>query len=242
MSAEELLALLQRLKECEGGALALYTKYLGIIADEEAMSMLKLIRDEEMTHVTLAVEAISLLKHGPNHSKIRTLLGDFSQTTSCFLSTGIAGYMRVNLAVLDYLINERGLHCIYIAVNKPSASLEEIYRREGIDVDAISFLSGSLVGSGDADAMVVDPEDLTNLRMIVARLAEEHSGGGFVFFDAVSSLYIFNPSNTVESFVFSLIPRLRAIPVGLVLVAVEEAVDRRVKAVLSSFTDVMLEL
>ncbi len=40
----------------------------------------------------------------------------------------------------------------------------------------------------------------------------------------------------------SVIMRLKAMPVGLVLVAVEEAVDRRVMAVLSSFTDVMLEL
>jgi len=241
MSAEELIALLQRLEEIERGAESLYSKYLEDIKDEEAASILKHIRDEETRHAVLASEAISLLRHGPNYPKIRTLLDDFSQTTFCFLSTGIEGYMKANLAVLDYLINERGLHCIYLAVNKPCASLEEIYRREGIDVDAISFLGYSSVGPGDADDIVVNLENLTKLSRAVMTQAEKHAGEGFVYFDAVSTLYIFHPSNTVEKFIYSLISRLKAISVGLVLVAVEEAVDLRVKAVLTGFSDVMLE-
>ena len=241
MSTEELLNLLEEIEENEREAERLYSRYLEEVRDEEAVKALRRIRDEETGHVRLASEAISLVKHGPAYPKIRYSLADFSESTTCLVSSGIEGYMRNNLAILEHLINERGLGCIYIAVNRPSTSLAGVYRREGIDTEAITFIDCTTVDTGQLDLNVMSPENLTKISMAVTRQAERFTGNGFIYFDTVSALYIYHADNMVERFIHNFIPKLKAVPIGLVMVIIQEEVEQRARAVLTSFSDIKIE-
>jgi len=240
MSTNELLNLLREIQENEKEAERLYSRYLEELRDEEIVKALRHILDEETRHVRLASEAVSLVKHGSAYLKIRNSLADFSESATCFVSSGIESYTRNSLAMLEHLINERGMRCVYVAVNRPSTSLAEVYRREDIDTEAITFIDCSTVEIGQPGITVVSPENLTDISMAIARHAERHPSKGFVYFDTVSALYIYHPSNMVERFIHNLIPRLKAVPIGLIMVIIEEEVEQRVRAVLTAFSDIKI--
>lgn len=241
-STEELLALLREIEDREKAAERLYSSYIEELKDEEIVGTLRRIRDDEEEHSRLASEALVLIKNGPTYIRVREGLTSFQEASACLVSCGIERYTRTGLTTLEHLINERGLRCIYVSVNKSSTALREAFRRRGIETDAISFIDCMTVDIGESDKMVVSPENLTELSMVVTRLANSIRHNGFVYFDTISTLYIFHPSNVVERFIHTLIPRLKAIPVGLVLVAIEEEVDSRALAVLTAFTDMKVEV
>jgi len=232
----------------------LYDSYLQKVKDHTIANSLSLIHDQEIGHMKLASEVITTIrKYIPDHFERKRKeslvdylekegLVDFDDTSTVLISSDVEKYWKTNLAVLKYLVNQKKLKCIYITVNKPSFSLVEAFKREEIDVNNLYFVDCTTVGTEDSRKIFVKPESLSDISIAVSRLAENISEKKFVYFDAISTLYIFNPSDTVEKFVHYLIPKLKADKIGLILVAVKDEIEKKSLTVLTTFCDSKVEL
>jgi hypothetical protein len=237
MSSEKLLALAEEILDQEKRAKALYEKYLEMIKDKPIIEELARILSDEKEHIRLISEVFGLMKYGSTYSRVRIGLDEFSETSSILISCGIESYLKMNLIVLRKLVNEKGLKCIYVTVNKPVSSLIEVFKRENIKTGRLLFVECSTVNLGEEKRILAKPDNLTDLNMSIARLVEETSERKFVYLDAVSTLYIFNPANVVERFAHHLISSTRLKRTGLILVAVNEEIDKRSMIALTTFCD-----
>ncbi|TET64791.1 hypothetical protein E3J49_03230 [Candidatus Bathyarchaeota archaeon] len=242
MISENLLTLIEEILNQEKRAKELYEKYLETIKDQPIVEGLARILNDEKEHIRLASEVLGLIKHGPSYSRVRIGLDEFSETSSILISCGIESYLKVNLIVLKKLVNEKGLKCIYVAINKPVSSLIEAFKREDIQTGKLFFIECSTVNSGAEKRILAKLDNLTNLNMSISRLIEDTSGRKFVYLDAISALYIFNPANVVERFAHHLIASTKSKRIELVLVAVNEEIDKRSMVALTTFCDGKIEV
>ncbi|MFQ6075799.1 MAG: hypothetical protein ACE5Z5_06665 [Candidatus Bathyarchaeia archaeon] len=240
-STEGLLALLEEILALEKEAEALYNGYLQTIEDESIARRLARIRDDEVGHVQIASDLITLIRY-EEYPRIREGFKGFTAGSATLVSCTVDRYVKANSAVLRHLVNERGFRCIYVAVNKPSTTLTNVFAKEGIDVEKVSFIDCTTLDLGDEKKIVVRPDNPTDLSMAIDGLARKIPGNKFVHFDTISTCYIFHPSNLVERFALSQVHSLEAQRVGLVLVAVKEEIDDKALARLTTFCDNKVEL
>lgn len=241
MSTKELLKLLIEIRENEKKAMKLYSRFIAKVKNEKLKQILTNIRDQEKKHISLSSEAISIIKHGSKYPRILEKLKDFSVNKICIVICSVGSYMETNLTLLEHLINQKGFRCIYLTVNKPAAYIKNLYGLEGIDTAAISFIECSTIETNHNEALIVSPENLTSIGMVIAKLAKQHAEKTFVYFDSISSLYIFHPGRNVERFIHGLAYRLRSMPLGLVMIVIKEEIDERSRAVLSTFSDIIIK-
>ncbi|NIO37829.1 hypothetical protein GTO27_09020 [Candidatus Bathyarchaeota archaeon] len=241
-SPEKLMPLIEEIINMERKAKELYEDYLKRIENKSVVKNLTRILTDEKKHIELATQVRGLLKHGPAYSRIEEALRIFCKTTSLLIDCGIKNYLKMNLIVLKDLVNERGLNCLYVAVNKPSSSLTETFLREDIEINRFTFIDCTAMNvSGDIH-LSAKPDNLTDLNMKIGRLVEKTPGEKFVFLDAVSTLYIFNSANDVERFVHYLVSSSKLKKTGLILVAVREEIEKRSMAMLTTFCDDKIDI
>lgn len=241
-NSERLLTLVREILDQEKRAKELYEEYIKRIKDRPTVKGLKRILDDEKVHIRLASEVLGMIKYGSSYSRVRDGLNRFSETSSILISCDIENYLKVNMIVLKNLVNEKGFRCIYVAINKPFSSLIEAFKREGVDAERLSFIECATVSTGSEGMILAKPDNLTDVNMSISRLIEETLGRKFVYMDAISTLYIFNPGNVVERFARHLVSSARLKRTGLILVAVNEEIEKRSMAVLTTFCDGKIEV
>lgn len=232
---EELLLHLKEILALEAKAKELYDNYLQQIRDKSIVDRISRIRDDEVEHIEIASQLTPLIKY-KEYSIIREGLETFSEGSIILVHCGLDKYVRTGFSVLKYLVDERGLDCVYVAVNKPSSFIIEALAREDINVEKVSFIDCSPVDLGDKRGMVVSPENPTDLSMAI-ETAIASPEGKFVYFDSISTYFLFHESNIVERFVLFLAQKLRAKKVGLVLLVVKEEIEERSLARLTVISD-----
>lgn len=241
-SSKRLLTLVEEILEQEKRAKELYEEYIRRIEDSSIVKGLRLILDDEKRHITLASEVLGLIKYGSRYSRVKNGLNKFSETMSTLISCGIENYLKVNMIVLKNLVNEKGFKCIYVAVNKPVSSLVDAFRREGVDTEKLSFIECTTVGTETEKRILVKPDNLTDVSVRISRLIRATSGRKFIYLDAISTLYVFNPDKKVERFAHHLVSNARLKRTGLILIVVNEEIENRSIAVLTTFCDNRIEL
>jgi len=76
----------------------------------------------------------------------------------------------------------------------------------------------------------------------ISRLIEETPERKFVYLDAISTLYIFNSGNVVERFAHHLVSSTKSKGTGLILVAINEEIEKRSMAALTTFCDSKIDV
>lgn len=241
-SSERLLTLVEEILDQEKRAKELYEEYIRRIEDRPIVEGLKHILNDEEGHIRLASEVLGLMKYGSSSLRVRDGLNEFTETSSILISCDIENYLKVNMIVLKNLVNEKGFKCIYVAVNKPVSSLMDAFRREGLDTDKLSFVECATVGTETEKRILVKPDNLTDMNMSISRLIEETPERKFVYLDAISTLYIFNSVNVVERFAHHLVFSMKSKGTGLILVAVNEEIEKRSVAALTTFCDSRIDV
>jgi len=243
MSTEDLLNDLREILDVETKAKDLYNDYLGRIDDKLIVDSLTNIRDDELEHVKLAGKLIDTIgRSRPQDIFIIEALTDFAESFPAVLvSTSVEKYLGSNLTILRYLINQKNLSCIYVAVNKPSSSLLRSFRKEGIDVDRMYFVDCTTVAGKEERRIVVSAGNLTDISIAISEWIQKVPLRKFVHLDAISTLYIFNPSDTVERFLHALVAKLRENNVGQVLIAMRDEMEKKSLDLLTSLCDSKIE-
>jgi hypothetical protein len=242
MNIEELLSELREIHALEVKARDFYEVKLRRFNDPAIVKALSKIRQDEEGHIQIASELINMIEeYKPEDFILKEALTTFTDKSVFLLVLNVESYQKISTATLKYLVNQKGFRCLYIAVNKPSSTLSEIYKTEGINVDALSFIDCSVMDTGSGYP-TVNPENLTELSISISTLLKQMSEPRYIHLDSVSALYIFNQSDKVEAFTQFLIRKLKAEKAGLILVSVKKEVDEKSLQRLRSFCDRALEL
>ena len=132
---------------------------------------------------------------------------------------------------------------LYITLNKPSAVLQAVFERGGLARESLMFID-SITNTSEHTTETCHflgrMRELTDLGIALAKMISEKEVN-FVFVDSISTLLIYNDSNSVARFCHSVTEKLRNLnlPAALVLVEMEEG--KGIAAQLAQFCDAYVE-
>ncbi|HYB75535.1 MAG TPA: hypothetical protein VEC08_01115 [Nitrososphaerales archaeon] len=159
------------------------------------------------------------------------------------LSVNPVAYQKGVLGAVKYFSERFGLG-LYITLNKPFASLQGAFDKDGLAPGSLVYLD-SITNTAECRTkschFLGRMRELTDLCIALARMVSEEKGVKFVFVDSVSTLLIYNDSKSVARFCHSVTEKLRSagLPAALVFVEMEEGKD--VVAQLAQFCDVYVK-
>lgn len=240
-SIKGLLPFLNGIVALETRAKEAYEGYLQKLGDERIVEKLSRIRDDEAQHIEIARKLIPLVKYEDYYTIIK-VLESVKSDSAVLLHCSLAKYRGTRLSAVKYLVDDRGLDCIYVTVNKPSKVIAETLKKEGVDVNKIRFIDLAPVDLGDFQKTVVKPENPTELSLAIESLLFPDSVGQFVFFDTISTYFLFHESAVVDKFALFLAQKLRAKKVGFIPIAVREEIDGRSLARLTLICDKKIDI
>jgi archaellum biogenesis ATPase FlaH len=90
---------------------------------------------------------------------------------------------------------------IYVSLNKTQKSIEEIFRKQGIDTSKIFFIDCVTSEKTRDDVLHIPPTQLDRLGYAVSSFIKQIPGSKFLIIDALSTLLIYNDENKVAAFV-----------------------------------------
>ncbi len=150
---------------------------------------------------------------------------------------------EVEIDIVKYL-NKKGYFTIYINANKPYATMANIFKKEGIDLNKVFFIDliTQFVGADAQRAgncIFCSPRSLTNLSIIIKSVVENlpKDAKKVLFFDSLSTLLLYNESATVSRFAHMLIARLREWKLKGMVLMLQQETDKTLITQIASFCD-----
>ncbi|MDY6769678.1 MAG: ATPase domain-containing protein, partial [Candidatus Nanohaloarchaea archaeon] len=141
-------------------------------------------------------------------------------------------YVQTNMDIVQHLIEDEDMPGVYITINKPYSTMKEVFAEHGIDtstvffVDAISRETGGEVVDEDNVLFMDSPEDLTGLSIVISNAVESMPDSRFfIFLDSLTTLSIYNETDTISQFAHFLTGKMRNWNVAGVIMSLEEEVD-----------------
>ena len=162
-----------------------------------------------------------------------------------------ANYSKYTVELIKLLMNDMKMHGVYLTVNKPYRQLVEGLSKVGVNVDNIYFIdcitkvAGEEPSSNQQIIFAGSPGNLTLMGMAINQASmrlKKTSDRGFLFFDSLSTLLLYNETKTVAKFAHFLVTRLRILELDGIVFAVEKDMDREVIRALAQFCDIMVTL
>jgi KaiC/GvpD/RAD55 family RecA-like ATPase len=90
---------------------------------------------------------------------------------------------------------------IYVSLNKTHESVENILKKEKINISKLFFIDCVTSEQKRDDVLHIRPTDLDKLRSAISTFIEDIPGKKFLLVDALSTLLIYNNENLVAQFV-----------------------------------------
>ncbi|MDY6762080.1 MAG: ATPase domain-containing protein [Candidatus Nanohaloarchaea archaeon] len=156
-------------------------------------------------------------------------------------------YVETNMDVLDYLVEEEGLPGVYVTINKPYATIVDVFADHDVSTDSVFFVDAITKETGGEEVeqdnvLYMDaPDDLTGLSIVISRAVEEMPDGNkFLFLDSLTTLTIYNTADTVSQFAHFLTGKMRTWNVSGVIMSLEEEVDEELIGKISQFCDCVI--
>ncbi|MCL7410725.1 MAG: hypothetical protein M8350_02785 [Methanosarcinaceae archaeon] len=153
-------------------------------------------------------------------------------------------YNKANLELIRHLVNEKHEPGVYITLNRPYTTMEEILKEQDIDprmiifIDAITIPSGGSVSNSPHCLYLSDLMNLTDMALIIDEaIAAIPSEKKFLFIDAMSTLLLYNNSGNVAKFVHFLSGKIRLWKLDGVFLSLEIESDKEFISQLSLFCD-----
>ncbi len=159
-----------------------------------------------------------------------------------------SNYQDARRALFRRLISREGLKGIYITVNKRYDNIKTELKQEKLDADNLQFIDMiSKIGEENAGKPGVDfinsATELTDLMLISEkRLEEIEQGKGFLIFDSISTLLVYNKSDPVEKMAHNLISLLNETGAKGVLLMMDTEEYKGTMQTISQFCDKMFRL
>ena len=159
-------------------------------------------------------------------------------------------YLDTNLKILNILTNKLDEKGIYVTVNRPFESLNEMLEKNKIKTKNLFFIDAiTMTIVGEAKEVpnclfINSPNSLTELGIALGEAfsSMQKKEDKFIFFDSLSTLLIYNQSKSVTKFAHFLTGRMRQWKIKGVLISLQKNVDERLIAQVSQFCDRIIEV
>jgi len=148
---------------------------------------------------------------------------------------------------LKVLVKNKNMSGSYITFNRPYSTLKKFIEDEGLDVSKLFFIdlitesAGGKVDRSNADRCfyVSSPKNLTELSILIeqAMLRLPRTENRFVFIDSISTMLIYNDSDTVLRFIHSLTGKMRLLGITGIIFLLEKESDEKFLAQVAQFCD-----
>ncbi|NYZ76018.1 hypothetical protein H0N98_02095 [Candidatus Micrarchaeota archaeon] len=148
--------------------------------------------------------------------------------------------------VLKVLIGKKGMNGAYVTFNRPYSTLKASIEKMGLDVSKMFFIdlitesAGGTVqrSAGDRCFYVSSPKNLTELSILMEQaMLRLPSDKRFVFIDSISTMLIYNDSDTVLRFIHALTGKMRLLGITGIIFLLEKESDEKFKAQVAQFCD-----
>lgn len=158
-------------------------------------------------------------------------------------------YNEANMELVKHLVNEKHEPGVYITLNRPYSTMEEIMIDHDIDprmiifIDAITIPSGGSVSNSPHCLYLTDLMNLTDMALIIDEaIAAIPNDKKFLFIDAMSTLLLYNNSGNVAKFIHFLSGKIRRWKLDGVFLSLESESDKEFISQLSLFCDKTIKL
>ena len=179
-------------------------------------------------------------------NKIESEFGEKPKDFMVAVVTSAENYFSTDIAILDYLVNKRGMKGTYVALNKPYHTLVKILQNSNIDTDKLFFIdaiSGNLSqDAGIANCVFLrDPSAISELGMTVLNVCDEKKAD-FLLLDSLSTMIIYNDRLDSVRFTHYLITQLRKYGLAGVIMSLEDYKKPESIKDISMFVDKVIHL
>jgi len=158
-------------------------------------------------------------------------------------------YQKYNSEVIKFLVSKKKIPGVYVTLNRPYSIIKKIFEKEKINTNMILFIDANTSPSekrklekSKGCLFIPSPQHLTDLAIALAEAVEAiPSKDKFVFFDSLSTLFVYNKAGTVAKFAHFLTSKMRVWGVKGVIVSLEKGENKSVIDQISQFTDSVLD-
>lgn len=153
---------------------------------------------------------------------------------------------KANLAMLNYLVNNKGYKGSFVAVSRPYKTMVNIMADNSIDTNGIFFIdciSKDIGRVTDAhNCIYIDsPQHLTDLGIAIEQLFNMKHGE-FILIDSINTLFIYNDRERLAKFLHFLSNKIRVHELKGVMVSMQEGTDPILMSEISQFCDKVIDL
>jgi len=176
-----------------------------------------------------------------SNAKVTKALQQLKTKKLLLLSVNAKGYHQAQPFIIKNLTKKsKG---IYVSFNKQYSEIQSVIEKTGIDKDKVYCIDAVSKKQKDVPKgcyCLQSPESLTELSIVITNLLKQ--GHGFIFFDSLSSLLIYNDLETVERFVHYLTGKMKYLQVKGVFIALNDAKSKELIPVIAPFFDAYIDL
>lgn len=180
---------------------------------------------------------------------LRQELARLPDNSITLLILNIKQYFESILEVMTVLCNEQKQAGIYVTVNKPYATLKEHFRDRGLDASRLFFVDAitqTVVQPKLTNHNVIflpNPQSLTEISLALSEAASMlKAARKFLFLDSLSTLLIYNETESVAKFAHFLTVKMRSLNIQGVLVALRQQLDEELIYELTQYCDKVIDL
>ncbi len=137
-------------------------------------------------------------------------------------------YSNNVLKLLEYFINDKNEPGVYVTLSKPYVAMKKFLENR-VDLRMLIFIDAFAMGASkkpekiDGVLFLHNAEDLTGMSLALDQAVKSIPGKQkFVFFDSLSTLLIYNKSESVARFIHFLTCKIRIWEIDAVFISLEE--------------------
>jgi len=181
-------------------------------------------------------------------NKIIEELGTESIPSLNLVLTTPKEYNKVNIALAEYIVNNVGIPGVYVTLNKPYKSMKDalqnlIDMRMIIFIDVITKPTGGKMIDLDNCLYLDNIHNLSDLGIAIDRALEAIPGENkFLLFDSLTTLEIYNKTDTVLKFIYFLSGKIRSKSINGIFLSLKRQTDDDITSHLSMFCDHVVHL
>ncbi len=156
-------------------------------------------------------------------------------------------YLDINTTILKSLVSDESSG-IYVTLNRPYESLVEMLKESKINTERIFFIDciTKIAGKGKEAKNVLyldSPQNLTSLSLIIEEAGKAlPSGSRFMVLDALTTLTVYNSTETVLKFLHFLTNKIRIMRLDGVLLSVNKELEPMIQEQVEQFVDKIINM
>ncbi len=158
-------------------------------------------------------------------------------------------YNKTNIKIIRHFTEEEKTPGVYVSLNKPYGTMIEIFKKNKIDermiilIDCVTKTAESKTKKTKNCLYIGSPEKLSDISIAVDQAARSiPTKEKFVFFDSLSTLLIFNKSETVARFIHFLASKMRTLKVKGIIISLEKEKNKDLIDKISQVCDIVVEI